>query len=133
MRTKPLSVTDFFASKMVLNSHTGLEHATIRDNIIFGSSFGYDETKYQAVIEACALSRDLDLKMIFTAHHRDDQIETFFLRLSHGSGVDGLAGIQSVSFLNSNLCLVRPLLSISKVRNVFQTMNFDRSSYFFTE
>ncbi|KAE9409119.1 P-loop containing nucleoside triphosphate hydrolase protein [Gymnopus androsaceus JB14] len=38
-----------------------LEHATIRDNIIFGSSFGYDETRYQAVIEACALIRDLEI------------------------------------------------------------------------
>ncbi|KAL6301359.1 P-loop containing nucleoside triphosphate hydrolase protein [Sparassis latifolia] len=36
-----------------------LEHATIRDNIIFGSAFGYDEGRYAAVIEACALSKDL--------------------------------------------------------------------------
>ncbi|KAJ7103247.1 P-loop containing nucleoside triphosphate hydrolase protein [Mycena belliarum] len=36
-----------------------LEHATIRDNIIFGSAYGYDEHRYQAVIEACALVRDL--------------------------------------------------------------------------
>ncbi|KAJ7492339.1 P-loop containing nucleoside triphosphate hydrolase protein [Mycena latifolia] len=36
-----------------------LEHATIRDNIIFGSAYGFDEARYQAVIEACALVRDL--------------------------------------------------------------------------
>ncbi|KAF8832014.1 hypothetical protein HHX47_DHR1001186 [Lentinula edodes] len=39
----------------------GLEHATIRDNIIFGSAFGFDETRYQTVIEACALKRDLEV------------------------------------------------------------------------
>lgn len=39
----------------------GLEHATIRDNIIFGSAYGYDERRYQAVIEACALTRDLEI------------------------------------------------------------------------
>jgi hypothetical protein len=39
----------------------GLEHATIRDNIIFGSSYGYDEARYEAVIEACALVRDLEV------------------------------------------------------------------------
>lgn len=42
----------------------GLEHATIRDNIIFGSHFGpsgdgFDEARYDAVLEACALERDL--------------------------------------------------------------------------
>ncbi|KAG1834405.1 P-loop containing nucleoside triphosphate hydrolase protein [Suillus variegatus] len=36
-----------------------LEHATIRDNIIFGSKLGFDEARYHAVVEACALERDL--------------------------------------------------------------------------
>ncbi|TCD63205.1 hypothetical protein EIP91_005844 [Steccherinum ochraceum] len=38
-----------------------LEHATIRDNIVFASKFGYDEARYNAVIEACALTRDLEI------------------------------------------------------------------------
>ncbi|KAI0950790.1 hypothetical protein AcW1_008002 [Taiwanofungus camphoratus] len=38
-----------------------LEHATIRDNVIFGSTYGYDESRYQAVIDACALSKDLEI------------------------------------------------------------------------
>ncbi|KAJ7786610.1 pleiotropic drug resistance ABC transporter [Mycena metata] len=38
-----------------------LEHATIRDNIIFGAAYGFDEARYQAVIEACALVRDLEV------------------------------------------------------------------------
>ncbi|KAI5836067.1 P-loop containing nucleoside triphosphate hydrolase protein [Schizophyllum commune Tattone D] len=41
--------------------HPWLEHATIRDNIIFGSAFGFDEARYQKVIEACALVRDLEV------------------------------------------------------------------------
>ena len=40
---------------------TGLEHATIRDNIIFGAAYGYDERRYKAVVEACALKRDLEI------------------------------------------------------------------------
>ncbi|EMD33950.1 hypothetical protein CERSUDRAFT_117480 [Gelatoporia subvermispora B] len=38
-----------------------LEHATVRDNIIFGAMYGYDSTRYQAVLEACALLKDLEI------------------------------------------------------------------------
>ncbi|ORY45756.1 P-loop containing nucleoside triphosphate hydrolase protein [Rhizoclosmatium globosum] len=38
-------------------SQAWIENATIRDNILFGSE--YDEKKYKAVIDACALHRDL--------------------------------------------------------------------------
>lgn len=41
--------------------YTGLEHATVRDNIIYGSLRGWDEERYQAVIEACALRKDLEV------------------------------------------------------------------------
>ena len=39
----------------------GLEHATIRDNIVFGSSYGFDKNRYEAVVEACALIKDLEM------------------------------------------------------------------------
>ncbi|KAH8835549.1 P-loop containing nucleoside triphosphate hydrolase protein [Flagelloscypha sp. PMI_526] len=38
-----------------------LEHATIRDNIIYASQQGYDEKRYQLVLEACALKPDLSI------------------------------------------------------------------------
>ncbi|KDQ63255.1 hypothetical protein JAAARDRAFT_29273 [Jaapia argillacea MUCL 33604] len=38
-----------------------LENATIRSNILFGSAHGYDEKRYEAVVEACALIRDLEV------------------------------------------------------------------------
>jgi len=40
---------------------TGLEHATIRDNIVFGCAYGFDELRYEAVLDACALVRDLEV------------------------------------------------------------------------
>jgi tRNA(Ile)-lysidine synthase len=41
---------------------------------------------------------------VLTAHHADDQLETLFMRLSRGSGVDGLGGIRV-----KNGFLIRPL------------------------
>ncbi|OJT02453.1 ATP-dependent bile acid permease [Trametes pubescens] len=38
-----------------------LEHATIRDNIIFGAGYGYDEHRYRAVVDACALEKDFEI------------------------------------------------------------------------
>lgn len=55
-----------------------------------------------------AAERGLDA--IATAHHLDDQAETFLMRLARGSGVGGLAGVQPSRRLGSGVRLVRPLL-----------------------
>jgi len=52
---------------------------------------------------------------LVTAHHRDDQAETFVMRLARGSGLDGLAAMKAKSSLNG-LTILRPLLQISKAR-----------------
>ena len=51
---------------------------------------------------------------ILTAHHSNDQIETFLIRLSRGSGVQGLSSMKAVSKLNSNISVIRPLLDFKK-------------------
>ncbi|PSR81584.1 hypothetical protein PHLCEN_2v6350 [Hermanssonia centrifuga] len=62
-----------------------LEHATIKDNIIFGSRLGYDEARYQAVIEACALTRDLE---VFDAG--DSTVELSFGDVLHWGTIQSL-------------------------------------------
>lgn len=52
-----------------------------------------------------------------TAHHLDDQAETFLMRLKRGSGLDGLAAIPEEGSW-AGLTLLRPLLDIPKVRLV---------------
>ncbi len=46
-----------------------------------------------------------NLSLIATAHHLDDNIETFFINLFRGTGISGLAGIQPISE-----DVVRPIL-----------------------
>ncbi len=51
--------------------------------------------------------------VLFLGHHRDDQVETFFLRLLRGAGVDGLAAMPRQRALGAGL-LVRPLLEYGR-------------------
>ena len=55
------------------------------------------------------------IEKLFLAHHLDDQVETFLMRLGKGSGVDGLAVMNYVTEISS-LKLVRPFLEIPKTR-----------------
>lgn len=54
---------------------------------------------------------------IALAHHADDQVELFFLRLLRGSGPDALAGMKWISSspADASIQLVRPLLNCSKL------------------
>jgi len=51
----------------------------------------------------------LGFDYILTAHHADDNLETFLINLSRGTGLEGLTGIPEI---NENI--VRPLLSFSR-------------------
>lgn len=55
-------------------------------------------------------------RLIALAHHADDQVELFFLRLFRGSGGEGLAGMdwRSSSPANPEIQLIRPLLDVSR-------------------
>lgn len=55
------------------------------------------------------LAEQLEYDYILTAHHADDNLETFLINLSRGTGLDGLTGIPEV---NNNI--VRPLLLFSR-------------------
>jgi tRNA(Ile)-lysidine synthase len=56
-----------------------------------------------------------DIPALVTAHHLDDQAETFLMRLKRGSGLDGLAAIPEESVW-SGVAVLRPLLDIPKAR-----------------
>ncbi|GAA4970750.1 tRNA lysidine(34) synthetase TilS [Algibacter aquimarinus] len=56
------------------------------------------------------LSEQLQFDYILTAHHADDNLETFLINFTRGTGLEGLTGIPEV-----NGKFVRPLLPFSNV------------------
>ena len=61
-------------------------------------------------------AKERKIRVIALAHHADDQVELFFLRVLRGAGGEGLAGMKwhSPSPVDSKIMLVRPLLDATK-------------------
>tara|TARA_B110000027_G_scaffold134192_1_gene165468 strand:- start:2968 stop:3987 length:1020 start_codon:yes stop_codon:yes gene_type:complete len=67
--------------------------------------------RYKLLLDYCKKHK---INFILTGHHRDDQIETFLIRLSRGSGIQGLSSMKKKSNLNNKIKLIRPLLDEKK-------------------
>jgi tRNA(Ile)-lysidine synthase len=63
--------------------------------------------RYEALAHIAA---ETGARLVLTGHHQDDQVETVLMRVLHGSGPAGLAGMAS-----RRGALVRPLLPFTRV------------------
>ncbi|TQV81745.1 tRNA lysidine(34) synthetase TilS [Denitrobaculum tricleocarpae] len=70
------------------------------------------QARYQLLSDYCAQHGILHLVL---GHHRDDQAETFMMRLSRGSGLYGLAAMSAVKE-QADCRILRPLLTLPKGR-----------------
>ncbi len=68
------------------------------------------EARYRTFEKVC---KKYKIKKVALAHTKDDQAETYLMRLLRGAGLKGLSGIWPVR-QHKELVLVRPLLGISK-------------------
>jgi len=68
--------------------------------------------RYNLMLAWCARHGVLHLAL---GHHREDQAETFLLRLGRGSGLDGLAAMAEVN-VGGQIRLLRPFLDVPKAR-----------------
>jgi len=66
--------------------------------------------RYELMTDKCL---KLNIKHLLTAHHLDDQIENFFMRLVRGSGLKGLSSM-SKSVKMNGIKVIRPLLEYQK-------------------
>ena len=67
--------------------------------------------RYELLIKFCRRNK---IKSLLTAHHKDDQVETFLIRLSRGSGVEGLSSMSQSTNLKYGIKLIRPFLELNK-------------------
>ena len=72
------------------------------------------KTRYSLLSAECKKKK---IRTILTGHHKDDQIETFWLRLSRGSGIQGLSSMSTITALDNKIKLFRPLLSEEKKKS----------------
>lgn len=83
--------------------------------------FNWTDEKPDSGLEAAARSaryrfmtdwcHENGVDVLMVAHQADDQIETFLMNLSRGSGVYGLSAMRSVSY-RDGIRIVRPLLGV---------------------
>ncbi len=67
--------------------------------------------RYELLKKFCIKKK---LNTIITAHNLEDQVETFFIRLSRGSGLTGLSSMKTFSKIHGQISLFRPLLDTKK-------------------
>ena len=85
-------------------------------------SFARDN-RYKLIINQ-SLTRKID--MILTAHHKDDLIENFFIRLLRGSGLKGLISFSNTKSkvkFDDKIFILRPLIDIPKKDLVYISKN----------
>ncbi|AKO44754.1 tRNA lysidine(34) synthetase TilS [[Haemophilus] ducreyi] len=85
----------FILQKVTVDKSTGIEA-------------GARTARYKAIAKHIQAN-----EILATAHHLNDQAETFLLALKRGSGVKGLSAMQIVSH-RQNMTIFRPLLSTTK-------------------
>jgi tRNA(Ile)-lysidine synthetase-like protein len=93
----PLVVGKKDIKKLAQNNKKGIEETARDERYRF---FGKQAEKFSA-------------RFVFTAHTKDDQVETVLMRLFRGTGLGGAGGMKKV-LQRGRIFIVRPFLSLSK-------------------
>lgn len=87
----------------------GVPHATlVPDRPIEGASLQARAREARYALLA-RWAGEAGVEVVATAHHADDQAETFLMRAARGSGLAGLAGVRARTVIEG-VVVVRPLL-----------------------
>ncbi len=84
------------------------------------------DLRYDLLTKYC---KEKKSKCLLVAHHQDDQIETFLMRLSRGSGVEGLSSMSQTTNLKHSIKLIRPFLDFKKGQLVYISKKVFRKTF----
>tara|TARA_B100000886_G_scaffold54240_1_gene33302 strand:+ start:10232 stop:11248 length:1017 start_codon:yes stop_codon:yes gene_type:complete len=106
------SATEAKKTKKLLKKHKiNLSILTIKEKIIKDIQNQARKKRYEILKKFCLKK---NIKVILTAHNLEDQVETFLIRLSRGSGLTGLSSMEQISNITRKIKLLRPLLDVKK-------------------
>jgi len=86
-------------------------------NLAKKTNKGIEETarffRYQFLMR---VAQDTDSSSVMVAHHADDQVETILMNIIRGTGLNGLIGMDYVSFgkFSKSIPIIRPFLDVWK-------------------
>ncbi|MCB9990806.1 MAG: tRNA lysidine(34) synthetase TilS [Rhodospirillales bacterium] len=73
-----------------------------------------EEARFDRYTLLSSYCEEQGIGRLFTAHHQDDQAETFLFRLAKGSGLDGLGAMRRLHDYNECMAVCRPFLPVPK-------------------
>ena len=79
------------------------------------------DLRYLLISNYCLKNK---IKFLATAHHEDDQIENFFIRLLRGSGLSGLSSMSIKTDYNNRLKIIKPFLYLKKSDLKYVTLKY---------
>lgn len=101
-------VSDYCVTHQITYYQKGFDITAYAKNVKTSTQIAARELRY-AWFQELAAAEGFDY--ILTAHHLNDDLETFLINLSRGTGLKGLTGIPEI-----NGKIVRPLLKFSRKR-----------------
>lgn len=108
-RLRPTSAQEAKTVAAIM-AQNGIEHHTLVWEHSSDLKTGIEEAariaRYNLLENWC---KQNNVKVLMVAHHLNDQVENFFIRLQRGSGLDGLCGMKE-AVVKNNLQIMRPLL-----------------------
>jgi hypothetical protein len=75
------------------------------------AAYAEEDADFDALADA---ARETGARIVLTAHHREDRLETFLIQWLRGAGVDGLAAFPPSRTFGTDLLLVRPFVDVSR-------------------
>ena len=110
-----------YVKKILKKQHIQLKIINNKKKIINNIQHNARKIRYSLLNKECKKKK---IKLILTGHHKNDQIETFLIRLSRGSGVQGLSAMDTTSYVEGNTKILRPFLNESKKNLTFITKKY---------